>query len=155
MKSLNCAILALAFLLTAGQQAWAEKMLLTSEQLKEQFTEKSMTVTNARPDDKMGGQDEPFRVFLSGMGVTRTQGDDDRDQARMWYVSDDDRLCFSRPFHRRYRGNTCGQIVKDENGQYWMYQTKDIHIKSGSLVGMYKDDLLVMFSDFAEGNDVE
>lgn len=155
MNALRYFILVLAFIMTTGQQACAEKMLLTVEQLKEQFTEKTLTVTNARPDSKRGGRDEPIRVFLSEMGVTRTQVDDDQKQNRAWWVSDDGRLCFSRPFSRRHKGNTCGQIVKDENDQYWMYQTKDIRTKSGSLVGMKKKDLIVMFSDFTPGNNLE
>lgn len=155
MKYFCLSLVAFFFLITSAFQANAEKAVLTAAQIKKQFAEKTMTVTNARPDSKKGGKDQPFRVFLSEMGVTRVEGSDDQSQNRAWYIAEDGRLCFSRPFSRRHRGKTCGQIVRDDQDQYWMYQTKDIRIKSGSLVGMSKKDLLIMFSDFTPGNDLE
>lgn len=151
MKYLSMIFAAGIVLVSITPLSTMAETLLTASQVQELFADKTMTVTNGRPDDKKGGHEEPFKVYTSNMGIAKTVYDDESSQTRAWHVSDDGRLCFSRSLSRRRQGTTCGYIIKDEN-QYLLYTSKDIKEKNGKVVGVSKKDLLIIFSDFKSGN---
>lgn len=111
--------------------------LLTAKQVQELFADKTMTVTNGRPDNKKGGREEPFQAYTSDMGLAKTVFDDESSQTRAWHVAEDGRLCFSRSLSRRRQGTTCGFIVED-NDKYLLYTSKGIQEKNGRVLGAKK-----------------
>lgn len=152
MKSVLAVIGVCLFLVTQGTAHCSAETLLTAKEVRSLFSDKTMTVQNERKSGK-NTRVEPFKAFTSSMGIAKTVYDDDSSQTRAWNVADDGRMCFSRSLSRRKQGKTCGFII--QNGDmYLLYNSKDIKVKNGRVVGLKKKDLLVSFTDFISGNQL-
>ena len=148
MKLITVLYTGLSLLLFVAASGQAET-LLTAAEVRALFEEKTFTVTTG--PGKNHGQEHPFKVYTSEMGIAKTLFDDETGQTRLWSIGSDDRFCFSSSFNRNRRGKTCGVIVKDGDA-YKLYESDKIREKSGRLVGMSNKDLLFIFSDFEDGN---
>lgn len=153
MKLVSVVTVMLCMFIVPSISSGTDEKLLSSKQIRALFTEKTMTVTNVKDSKK--GDSKRVKLYTSQAGTAQTLLDEGETRTRIWHVTDDGRICFSRPITRRNQGSTCGQIVYDGQGVYRMYLTKDIkQNKNGRISGASKKDLLLEFSNFKKGSDL-
>lgn len=147
-------VLSFCMMILTCNQVEAADSLPGADQLTTLFLGKTATITNGRPKGKRGGPDKPVKVYFSEMGVVEYLDDQGTSNYRTWSVSDDGLFCVSRNFKRRNQGVSCGTVVEGDNGEYRLYKSKDIKMKSGRVVGVDKKDRLLIFSAIVDGRQL-
>lgn len=151
MKYITLFIVSSALVVFAMNLVNAADILPDPAQLTSLFQGKTVTITNGRPADKRGGPDQPVNVYFSEMGILEYLNDEGESNYRKWTVSENGLFCVSRNFKRKEQAMTCGTIVGDDSGEYRLYKSSDIKVKSGQVVGMKKKEMLLIFSNFVTG----
>lgn len=154
MKHIALAFISLLAFLLLNNHAIAKDVILSAAQVNKLFSDRTMTVEQVKQKDG-----DPFRVHTASDGMVRSRHNDEDSDNRTWKTSENGRFCFSRSFtrqrHQNAKGSTCGFMVSDYSGTYRLYQSKNIKVENGQLVGVKEIDLLLIFSSFSAGNTLK
>ena len=100
-----------------GEFSNAQDTVLNAKQVNELFTEKTFTVTEAKPDKKTG-KVISYQMHASNNGAINVISKEVRPEPRIWSVKEDGSLCYSRKLSQDSRGRNCSYIVPDGKGVY-------------------------------------
>ena len=150
MKKNFCLIVAVLFCTcTFGSFAFAATgdEVLTATQASSLFSDKTFTVSDAKPD-KATGKISSHTAHASSDGTVRNISGDYPQAQRAWYVKEDGMVCYTSKISSKRLKSHCGYIVSMGSGVYNMYQLRGTYHPDRLVVGAKGSEHIVTFSNF-------
>ena len=154
MKKLTAGVGCILIMILVCSHAFAEKVVLSAQEVNEFFADKTMTVKEESVDRKTGESAE-FKAFFSKLGGVRAIEAGGAAETYNWAVNEDGAFCARNS--RRWRDGICGFVVKDDE-VYALYVNKRGTRKAKVVDGRAMFDsrwkLFLTFSDMEPGENL-
>lgn len=136
-------------------QAVAKDTVLTAGEVNKVLANRTMTVTETKPDKKTGKK-ATFKAYFSELGGIRALHPDGSSENYSWAVTEQGALCVKN--NMRWSGGLCGYIVSDNSTTYKLFRNNrgstKAQMKDGRAVLSKKWTHFLTFSDIKDGENL-